>query len=72
MAWGGKSEGYSAHSLGLQTEKGILLLSKQAGNSAGSWDEPRDSFTHEISVLLLLPRALHLQHQMDTRNNFQA
>lgn len=72
MAWGDKSEGDSAHSLGLQTEKGILLLSKQAANSAGSWDEPQDSFTREISVLLLLPKAFHLQHQMDTCNNFQA
>lgn len=58
MAWGDNSEGNSAHSWGLHTAKGILLLSKQAGNSAGSWDEPQDSCTHEISVLLLLPSTL--------------
>lgn len=58
MAWEDKSEGDSAHSGGLHTAKGILLPSKQAGSSAGSWDEPQDSFTHELSVLLLLPRTL--------------
>lgn len=58
MTWGDKSEADSAHSWGLHTAEGILLPSKQAGNSAGNWDEPQDSFTHEISVLLLLPRTL--------------
>lgn len=72
---GGRSEGDSAHSWGLPTAKGILLPSQQAGNSAGSWGEPQDSSTHEISVLLPLPRTLNcspLLHMMDTTNNFQA
>lgn len=63
MAWGDKSEGDIAHSWGLHAAKGIQLLSQQAGISAGSWDERQDSFTHEISVLLLLPRALEGSQQ---------
>lgn len=53
-----------------QVRQGVLLLSKQArntlGSSAGSRGEPHRGFTSEISVVLLLPRAVESSQKTET------